>query len=452
MNPARVLRLYSPHSIQLKMHQSRARFIVAACGRQMGKSTGALNHALKFIWEHPGSTVWFISPTFEQAKVQYRRLVGMLWPCQEVMLKKNQTELRVKLINQSQIVFKSGDNFEALRGETLDGCVIDEVREQDPRLWSMVIRPMLAVRRGWCMFISTPNGYDAFYDLAETAKKDVLLAPTEAREPLWEFIAAPSTANPLFTQEEFDSAKRDMSDAQFAQEILAEFRDLTAGKAYINFTEANLNQKNPFAAPGELLNPWLPVILAPDFNLSPMAWGLGQERAGDWYWFNEIWLEGSHTQEASQELVQRLLEWKKMGYMRSTPQVIICGDATAKAGQRAAAGQSDYDVLLAALKAADISFENRTPESNPLVKDRVNSVNAKLKAADGSVHMWINSLECPRMVRDFQRVMWKPNSGILDQKTDPLLTHSSDGPGYAIAELTPIPSIMDVGELKIIRR
>lgn len=415
----RLLELYSPHKAQLEMHESMARFRVGAFGRQCGKSTWALQELLKRGWTTPG-VYWFISPTFEQAKGQYRRMVRALFACPDSMVKKNQTELRVKLVNGAVIRFVSGEVFDNLRGETLNGVVIDEVRDQPTELWSMVIRPMLATTNGWAAFISTPNGFDAFYDMAVRARSD----------KDWSFHTAPSTANPLFTQEEFDRLKKEMSEAQFAQEILAQFRDITSGKAYINFTQDNVTMTNPCAGVGEYISPWLPIIVGMDFNLSPMCWTLGQQRADKWYWFDEITLKDSHTPEAARELIERVRGHK--------PGIILAGDATSKAGQRAAAGQSDYDILCQMLDAAGIKFVNKTPDSNPHVKDRVNTVNSKFKSADGVIHMWV-SPKCANLRRDCERVIWKQGSqAILDQQKDPTLTHQSDGVGYAVCALDPI--------------
>lgn len=392
-------------------------------------------------WTRPGTRYWFVAPTDAQAKVQYRRLVAMLWPSRQIMLKKNQTEKRVKLINGSEIRFVSGEVLDNLRGETLHGAVIDEVRDQHPDLWPMVIRPMLTTTKGWCAFISTPNGYDQFYDFAQLA----------TTEPDWAFFTSPSTCNPLFTQDEYEAAKRTMSPAQFAQEIDAEFRDLTAGKAYINFSRENLASECPFYV-GAQWSPHLPVVLGCDFNLSPMSWTLGQTNTDRWWWFDEIHLENSHTPEAARELVSRIQAMRAEGH-RAEPAVVICGDATSKAGQRAAAGASDYDILKAALKAANISFRDETPDSNPPVKDRVNAVNAKLKDASGNVHFWLHADKCPFLKRDLERVVWKPGaSAILDEGPSRALTHQSDSIGYPVVTLTPVKAIKDVGKPRLITR
>lgn len=428
------LKLYSPHAKQAEFHNAKTRYRVACFGRQAGKSTACLNELVKRAWDNPGTTYWYVSPTYDQAKVQYRRLVGMLWPASQVLLKKNQTELRVKFINQSQIRFVSGETGQRLRGETLNGAVIDEVRDQDRDLWPQVIRPMLTTTRGWAAFVSTPSGHDHFFDLAERAMKD----------PDWTFLAAPSTCNPLFTHEEMLAAKQELSEPEFRQEIMAEFVDLHRGKAYLSFGAYNLKETNPFCHNGERLSPYLPITLGLDFNVNPMHWTLGQQRNEDFYWFDEIHIANTNTQECARELVAKIGS--------HPPGVVLCGDSSGNS-RHTSASESDYVIVCQALDAAGIKWTNRTPDSNPPVKERVNTVNAKLKSADGSVHMWLNPITCPKLKRDLERVSWKEGAQtILDQTTDSSLTHASDSIGYPVVALSPMQVSGAVGVTRVIYR
>lgn len=438
-----ILRLYSPHPVQLRFHNSKKRYRVASWGRQSGKSTACLNDILKYAWEHDGVTLWFISPTSNQALVQYRRLVSMLWKCQGILLKKNQTELRVKLSNQSQIKFVSGEVLDNLRGETLHGVVIDEVRDQHPTLWSMVIRPMLATTGGWAVFVSTPRGFDQFYDLAKKAMEDTT--------DQWEFFKAPSTSNPLFSKEEYDAARADMTEAQFAQEIEAEFRNITQGKAYSSAGDHNKMMTSPFCKDGAIVSQFLPVVVGMDFNVGTMRWNLGQFRGPKSYWFDEIAVDNTNTQQCSGVLVEKLTVLKDAGLLKCSPMVKLCGDATGES-RNTKATQSDYDIICTALDAAGITWTNDTPKSNPPVKTRVNTVNARMKAADGTVNTHYHPINCKALDRDFDRVVWKNGTSELDQTTDKSLTHASDSVGYPICIYAPIELVGAVGTLKVIRR
>lgn len=350
----------------------------------------------------------------------------MLNACPGVVEKKHDTELRIELINGSSIFFKSGEVLENLRSETLSGVVIDEVRQQDPSLWPLVIRPMLGTTQGWAAFVSTTNGFDAFYDLAELARQDTT--------GLWSFHTAPSTCNPLFTLSEAEQARQEMSDLQYRQEILAEFVNIHQGTVYKNFGNHNFKDSSPFTSDSSLYSPYLPLLLGCDFNLNPMSWTLGQERNGQYYWFDEIYLENSHTQEASRELIERLKPYEIEVY----PKLVIAGDPAGGAGQRAAAGKSDYSILMEMLSEAGVLFENKTQTKDPGIKDRVNMVNLKLKAADGSVSMWLHPTKVPHLKRDLERVAWKSGSLTLDKTSDLTLTHPSDGVAYAVCALSPM--------------
>jgi hypothetical protein len=302
---------------------------------------------------------------------------------------------------------------------------------------------MLATTQGWAKFISTPNGFDHFYDFAERAKHN---------QDNWDFFSAPSTCNPLFTKEELELARADMSEAEFAQEIMAEFRDLTAGRAYVSFSDDNLHNSCPWG--GGLFSPAHSLILAPDFNISPMSWNIGQNRDIDWWWGDEIVLKNSHTLEAAKELVSKVQLYRQQGW-KGQPgrEIIICGDATAKARQRAAGGKSDYDIIKQTLKDHNITWADHTPEINPSIKDRVNTVNSRCKDASGQIHMWVHPLNCPNLVKDLQRVVWKTGAdATLDPGPKKELTHSSDGVGYAITEMTPIRSVKKATSVKVIQR
>ncbi len=58
------------------------------------------------------------------------------------------------------------ENSDGLRGIYLDGCVIDEYANIQGKLFTEIIRPALSDRKGWCVFIGTPQGTNNnFYEL-----------------------------------------------------------------------------------------------------------------------------------------------------------------------------------------------------------------------------------------------------------------------------------------------
>jgi hypothetical protein len=424
--------LRTPHPGQLQGFQSPHRFNIHCWGRQSGKTTYGLNKVQGRAWQgRKDGVYWYVLQTYDAAHVAFKRLYRFYRNSPRAFDKKpNESDLSCRLRHGPEISFKSGRNFEDLRVETLDGVVIDEYRQQSPLLWPVVIRPMLAARQGWADLLSTPNGFDHFHDLFEEAKTN----------PEWGWFHHPSWIAPWWTPAEIASAKSTMSQAVFEQEIGAQFRDMVSGRVYSSY-DASIHEmdQNPFVALGRW-SPHLPLVVGMDFNLNPMVWELGQNRGREWYWGDEINLENSYTQEAAKVLIEKVRGHK--------PGVVIIGDASGKAKQRAAAAQSDYDIVCAMMDEAGITWVNQTPAANPAVKDRVNAVNSILRSADGSVHMWHHS-DCKALRKDMQRVLW-PH--IENKRKAPDLTHASDAMGYPVHHLTPIPSIKQVGGLFVVRR
>jgi len=432
------LRLYTPHPKQLECHRAAdiSRFLVIAFGRQSGKSTWANNHILRRAWERPG-VYWYLASRYDSAETQYRRAKHALTRSGAIT-RHHDTKLELCLRSGSAIRYQSGKVLHDLRGDTLHGVVVDEMRQQHRDLWSQVLNPMLATTGGWAAIVSTPNGYDHFYDLAQRARTG---------EEGWAYFNAPSTCNPRFTQAEFDRSRREMSQAEFRQEILAEFVNLTQGSAY-TFTQDLITDRHPFNIYGGDVHPHLAVHLYCDFNVRPLSWVIAQYHpVFGHYCLDEIFLtQRTNTEEGAREFVER---YRRLG---TTASVRIVGDATGKSLKTSASGETDYSILFQVLRDAGIAHENLTPDANPGVKDRVNAVNARLKPADGKPRIRIHP-RCKNLIRDLERVVWKEGaSAILDQKTDPLLTHLSDALGYGVMVFDPIQGVAEVGSLRVLSR
>lgn len=430
----KTLQLYNPLPTQLRVHQSNKRFNIVCFGRQSGKTTYGLNKIADAAWRGPKNGIyWYILQTYDAAHVAFKRMYQFYRSCPEAFDKKpNESDLACRFIHGPEISFKSGKNYQDLRIETLDGCVIDEYRQQPKELWTMVIRPMLGAKKGWCDILSTSNGFDHFKDLFDFA----LTQPDE-----WGVFQAASTEAPWWTPQEIASARALMSEDEFAQEILAEFREMGAGKAYKNHGTWNHASINPFCS-YQTYSPHLPIVVGLDFNVGLMVWQLGQVAGTDFYFADEIAVENTNSEECAKVLVEKVKDHKEG--------VVLIGDASGNANKTSAVGKTDYSIITRILKEAGIKYRNLTPDSNPHVKDRVNCVNGRLKAADGSVHLWYNPLKCKYLKRDFERVKWKSGTeGAMFDKKDPLVTHASDAMGYPVAHYSDLLK-KSVGTLKII--
>lgn len=134
----------------------------------------------------------------------------------------NEGELRVDLPNGARLRLYGADNYDRLRGIYLDGVVLDEFADQPPQAWREVIRPALADRHGWALFIGTPKGKNAFYDLYNQAIDD----------PDWFALKLKASQTGLVAQTELDAMKAQMTTNEYAREMECDFEAAIEGAYY----------------------------------------------------------------------------------------------------------------------------------------------------------------------------------------------------------------------------
>ena len=214
------------------------RFRVICAGRRSGKSVLARLTLLKWALTNVG-TYYLVSPTYRQAKSihwdELRKEVPREW-----VQKTNETELSVTLRNGSIIELKGAENPDALRGVKLRGLIIDEIASirNWNWLWNEVLRPTLTDYQAPALFISTPKGFNHFYDLFELGNKGT------GDYKSWRFT---SYDNPYIPKEEIDAAKQELTEDTFYQEYMADFRKYT-GLVYKEF-QREVHVIEPFDVP-----------------------------------------------------------------------------------------------------------------------------------------------------------------------------------------------------------
>lgn len=207
------------------------RFRVINCGRRAGKSTLAAFRMLTFAGDHKNKIVWYIAPTYKQAKAIMWAMLKEIVPF-EIIAKTNETELKFELINGSRIELKGADNPDSLRGVRIDLAIFDEVAffERWEEAWK-VIRPTLMDSKANVLFISTPNGFNHFKELAENInEKGKQLFDAED----FAYFHYTTYDNPHIELEEIEKSKKEMTEDSFAQEVMGEFRKMS-GLIYKDF-------------------------------------------------------------------------------------------------------------------------------------------------------------------------------------------------------------------------
>jgi phage terminase large subunit len=90
----------------------------------------------------------YLSPFLKQSKaVAWDYLRDAMSLVREAGATAHEGELRVDYPGGGQVRLYGADNPDAMRGIYLDGIVLDEYADMDPRVWSEIIRPALADRR-----------------------------------------------------------------------------------------------------------------------------------------------------------------------------------------------------------------------------------------------------------------------------------------------------------------
>ena len=214
---------YQPRKHQAEVHESLTRFNVLVCHRRFGKTVLGVNELIKraLTTKLEAPRAAYIAPLYRQAKaVAWDYLLKYTTPIPKRQV--NQAELRVDLPNGGRVQLFGADNPDSLRGLYFDFVVLDEPAQMSGRVWGEVVRPALADRAGGVLFIGTPQGHNAFWEIWEQARKD--------DEWLARMYRASETD--IVAKEELERARRAMSPEQYAQEFECSFQAAILGAYY----------------------------------------------------------------------------------------------------------------------------------------------------------------------------------------------------------------------------
>lgn len=202
----------------------KERWASVVAHRRCGKTVACIMDLIKRAIEHEGREPRFayVAPTYTQAKDvawSYLKEYTQAIPG----IQKSESELSVTFPhNGARIRLYGAENYDRIRGLYLDGCIIDETGDIDPRAWPEVIRPALSDRKGWATFIGTPKGRNAFYDIHQQA-----LASDD-----WYSATLKASQTGAIEQAELEDAKRSMTPEQYAQEYECSFDAAVKGAYY----------------------------------------------------------------------------------------------------------------------------------------------------------------------------------------------------------------------------
>lgn len=252
---------YAPRRIFLPYHLRTQRWAAIVAHRRCGKTVACIVDLITRAASTPkqDGRYAYIAPFFNQAKdvawLYLKRYSEPIWTASP-----NESDLWVQVRGGARVRLYGADNPDRLRGPYLDGVVLDEYADMDPRVWGEVIRPMLTDRKGGATFIGTPKGHNAFWEQYGKA---------EAEPAEWFSACFRASQTGILDQEELDSARRDMTPEQYEQEFECSFEAAILG-AYFGKEMAGAERAGRITAVERL--PDVPVQTAWDL-------GVGQHMA-----------------------------------------------------------------------------------------------------------------------------------------------------------------------------
>jgi len=249
---------YTPRVLQAKLHNELGRFNVVVCHRRFGKTVFAINQMIKSAIQDlqlgkKAPRYAYLAPLFKQAKtVAWDELKRLLYDFPDV--KFNEAELRADFMG-ARIQLYGADNPDTLRGIYLDGVILDEYAQMNPKMYSEVIRPALSDRKGWGIFIGTPKGKNEFYDIYHTAKE----------KKGWKRFLFKASETGILDDEELEMAQQDMAESEFEQEYECSWSAALRGAYYAKEMEAAYDEQRIGKVP---YDPSKQVITAWDLGVS----------------------------------------------------------------------------------------------------------------------------------------------------------------------------------------
>ncbi len=206
------------------------------------------------------------------------------------------------------------------------------------------------------------------YDYFELAKTN----------PDWASFQFTTEEGGLVEKAELESAGLEMDSNVFRQEFDAQFTTIGRHRAYLSFDRASNVCEVRFVGTE-------PLVWSLDFNVDPMCMLLMQRVQDDIYVLEEIVIRpDATTEKACRALIERVDPYTKLVHWMHAPLALrIYGDASGHQ-RRTAGSATDWNQIreFFHMHKGFVEPSFYFASANPLVRDRVNCVNARLRNSD----------------------------------------------------------------------
>ena len=395
----------SPTVPQAEFFNSNAEYVAAVAGFGSGKTEAAIIKIIHSKLKYPGIDQAYLAPTYSLiGSIFYPRVAEMLAEI-GVRFKVVSGKNEVRIAGHGRIICRTMDDPNSIVGWEVGDAVMDEFDLLPTDKALLVMKKVSARCRqkfpdgkvNQKMVTTTPEGFKATYQLF---KKD----PLENSQLIQMSTESNSHNLPVGYVE---SLKAQYPEQLIAAYLHGEFVNLTAGTVYYAFDRSACDSRW-VQRPRETLH------IGMDFNVRNMAAIVHIFRDGCLVAVDEI-IGLRDTPDMILEINDRY-----PGHP-----IFIYPDASGKSASSKGSSLSDHSLLKRA------GYRVRSRSANPLVRDRVLSVNTGLE--DGTYK--INIGKCPVYVECLEQQPYDKN-GSPDKKTG--FDHANDAGGYCRYYLMPV--------------
>ena len=310
----------------------------------------------------------------------------------------NKSEHRLIVDGFGHLLILSAENYRRHVGLNIPFFGVDELdtikADKARAMWGLMIsrlRVRGSTARGFAS--GTPEGYGFMWERWD-----------DKADEYHRLHRSSSRDNPYLPDDYVPSLLRGYDEQLVKAYVDGHFVNLTGARAAYAF-DREIHVRPLAQHSGEV---WAGL----DFNVGKMCCEIACEFSDDSiHYFDEIILRNSNTEEMAQELRHRF------------PQLVHVYPDPAGKARSTTSSRSDHRIL------EEYGFRVHARTAHPTHRDRLNSLNRKLKNAQGKIGMWVDP-KCKELIADLEQVTRDRYGGI--EKQDSERTHALDACSYAV--------------------
>ena len=377
------------------INDPKYRFLTAAVSRRVGK-TYIANIIGQLVLLVPGTNVLIMAPNYKLAMISFELQRELVSKFGVEVKRDNQKDATIELINGSTIRVGSVNQVDSAVGRSYDLIIFDEaaLTKEGETAFNVRLRPTLDKPNSKAIFISTPRGRNNWFcHFYERGFK--------AEFPQWVSIHATYKDNPRADLGDVETARLEMSSAEFAQEYEADFAVLEGRIWNFNFEEHVMDMS-------EMDLHGMDIIAGLDAGYrDPMAFlVIGYHHNSDTYYVLNEHQQAQNSTRKHAEAMQYYIDKYDVDFIYADP--------------------------AAAQFRADLAYDYG-----------ISTVNAKKSILDGLMHVagiietgrLKVDVNCVDLLKSLEQYSWDPN-GINQKPKHDEYSHMADALRYAYSHQT----------------